>query len=414
MKLLILGAGNAQISAIKTAKQMGHMVIISDYLDNPSGKKFADYHEQVSTFNIKENIKVAKNHNIDGVMTIGTDQPVYTVSVLAEKLNLPYLINAKTAKAVTNKRVMKRIFKENKIPTCKFKLLKRDFEKKEIREIDFPAVLKPLDSQGQRGVFKINSLQQIYDLFPDVIKHSREDEILLEEYYDSKEITVSGWVDNKKLHILTVTDRVTYEDNLNIGICTAHIFPSRYLDQFQDKIIEISEKIVEKFKIENGPIYFQFLVGKEGIKVNEIACRIGGAYEAVFMPIITDIDLLKMVINSSLGEKINTEKLKKYNLLENNNWLSVQLFFARKGRIKNIENIDKIKKFKDVIEIKVNYKKGDVIPQIKNAKARAGYFIVKAKSKVELKDNIKKIYDYLSINNEKNENLIMRKAGESF
>ncbi len=412
MKLLVLGGGNAQLNAIKQIKNMGHKVIISDYLKSAPGIDLADHHELVSTFNVEENIKVGRKYNIDGIMTIGTDQPVLTAASVAEKLSLPTLINSDTAKAVTNKKIMKRKFKENNIPTVKYKLIKKNFSENEIAGITFPAVLKPLDSQGQRGVFKINSTDEIKQYFQNVIKYSRENEILLEQYYKSDEITVSGWIDEGKLHILTITDRITFEQSINIGICTAHIFPSKYLNRYYGKIRDISNKIIKTFNIKNGPIYFQMLVGNKGIKVNEIACRIGGAYEADFMPIITNIDILKMVINSSLGKKINKKPLKHYNILENDNWLSVQLFFAKEGKINKIRNIKIIREFTNVIDIKINYKEGDSIPKIKNATARAGYFIVKGKSKQKLKANIKKVYDNLEIVDYKNTNLIIRKAGE--
>mgnify|MGYP000220398046 FL=1 len=414
MRLLILGGGNAQLSAIKKAKKMGHTVIVSDYLKDAPGIELADHFELVSTFNIKENIKVGKKYNIDGVMTIGTDQPVLTAAAVAENLSLSTLINSDTAKAVTNKKVMKKLFKENSIPTVKYRLIDEKKSKNKIEDIDFPAVLKPLDSQGQRGVFKVNSIEEINYYFENVLKYSRENQILLEEYYNSDEITVSGWVDEGTLHILTITDRITYEQETNIGICTAHIFPSKYLNKYYKKIKSISNKIINSFKIRSGPIYFQMLIGNKGIKVNEIACRIGGAYEADFMPLITNVDILKMVINSSLGKKINKRALKKYNILKNINWLSVQLFFAEKGRIHKIKNVDLIRKFNEVVTIKINYKEGDSIPEIENATARAGYFIVRGKNKQELKDNIKKVYDNLEILNSKNKNLILRKAGEIF
>lgn len=413
MRLLILGGGNAQMSAIKKAKKMGHEVIISDYLEAAPGIKLADHHELVSTFNIAENIKVGKKYNIDGVITIGTDQPVYTAAAVAEELSIPTLIDKETAKAVTNKRVMKRKFVNNNIPTVNYQLIKKDYDLKQIQEINFPAVLKPLDSQGQRGVFKINSVDEIDENFSDVVKYSRESEILLEEYYDSNEITVSGWVDEGNLYILTITDRITYEQAINIGICTAHMFPSKYLNKYYSEIKKISEDIIKAFNINNGPIYFQMLVGKVGIKVNEIACRIGGAYEADFMPLITNVDILKMVIHSALGKNINKEGLKEYDLLENDNWLSVQLFFAKKGKIKDIRNIELIKTFHNVIAINVNYKSGEVIPEIENATARAGYFIVKGKSKRALRNKIKQVYDNLKIISVENENLILRKAGET-
>jgi phosphoribosylamine-glycine ligase len=261
-------------------------------------------------------------------------------------------------------------------------------------------------------VFKIKNPVEIKKYFSTVLKYSREEQILLEEYYESDEITVSGWVQDEELKILTITDRITYEQDLNIGICTAHIFPSRYLTKYYKQIKNISESIVQSFQIKDGPIYFQMLIGQKGIKVNEIACRIGGAYEADFMPLITGVDMLAMVINSALGREINTSPLKDYHILDNNNWLSVQLFFAQEGKISKIENLDKIKKLKEVIQIKLNFQENEIIPEIENATARAGYFIVKGRNKKELKENIKKVYDLLKIYDVKNQNLVLREAGE--
>src|SRR5690554_5223048 len=103
MKLLILGGGSGQLSAIKKAKDKGHEVIVSDYYEDAPGKFFAAYGETVSTFDIEGNIKVGEKYNIDGVMTVGTDQPVYTAAKVAESLALPFFISLQTAKAVTNK-----------------------------------------------------------------------------------------------------------------------------------------------------------------------------------------------------------------------------------------------------------------------------------------------------------------------
>jgi len=412
MKLLVLGGGRAQLSAIKKTKELGHQVIVSDYLKDAPGRALADHAELVSTFDIKDNVRVGRKYDIDGVMTIGTDQPVYTAAAVADELNLNTLIDEKTAKAVTNKKVMKNIFKKNKIPTAKFKIIDKNFKQKNLKEINFPAVIKPLDSQGQRGVFKINSTEEVSRYFKDVLKFSREDEILIEEYYESNEITISGWVEQGKTNILTITDRITYEQARHIGICTAHIFPSRYLNDYFHEIENISKEIVRFFNIKNGPIYFQFLVGEEGIKVNEIACRIGGAYEADFIPLITGVNILEMAIKAAIGQTIDFKQLNNYNILKNDNWLSVQLFFANQGIIQSIGNIDEIKKMDDLIKIELNYRVGDTISKIQNATARAGYFIVKGASRQQLKENIKEVYDNLLIKNGKGENLVLRQAGE--
>ncbi|KOA18971.1 D-alanine--D-alanine ligase [Clostridium homopropionicum DSM 5847] len=422
MKLLILGGGHCQLNAILKAKNQGHSLIISDYYEDAPGKSFCDYKELISTFDVDGNIEIGKKYSIDGILTLGTDQPVYTASKVQEALNLPFLIDAKTAKAVTNKKIMKTIFKDTFIPTTKFTFIKRDFEDKDIANLKFPVVIKPLDSQGQRGIYKLNSIKEVRNNIDKTLSYSRENEILIEEYYENDEITVSGWVEENKVYVLTVTDRVTYNNYPLIGICTAHNFPSKHLFSNCNEIMDITCKLVQSFNIHNGPIYFQMLVGKEGIKVNEIACRIGGAYEDIFIPYLTGIDILDMLIKSSLGITLDLSNIKKYNILDNNRKLSVQLLFAKPGKIKAIELFGE-ETFGDspeisslftltnplpgVKKIQLNIKKNDEIGEIINATQRIGYMIVEGSSNKELKKNLYSAFDNFKIIDSLENNLLI-------
>ena len=408
MKLLILGGGNCQLNAILRAKEKGHTVIVSDYYEDAPGKSFCDYGELASTFSIKDNISIAQKYDIDGIITLGTDQPVYTAAKVAKVRNLPSFLDLDTAKAVTNKKIMKNIFKLNSIPTVKFAFLKKDFDNKELEHISFPVVIKPIDSQGQRGVYKLNSIEQIREYFDDVLSYSREDEALVEEYYENDEITVSGWVENDNTHVLTVTDRVTYNNYPSIGVCTAHDFPSKHFGSYGKEIIEITNNIVKNFKIHNGPIYFQMLIGNEGIKVNEIACRIGGAYEDEFIPHLTGIDILDMLIDFSLGRSIDYTKLRKYEVINNNKKLSVQLLFTKPGRVKAIGDLSKVKKLPGVIQAKINFKPNDEVKEITNATQRVGYMIIEGNNLETLNNNIDEAFKNIAIYDKNNDNMIIK------
>lgn len=54
------------------------------------------------------------------------------------------------------------------------------------------------------------------------------------------------------------------------------------MDRYAE-IESISRRTAAAFGIANGPFYLQLLVGKDGIQVNELASRIGGAFEDVFI-----------------------------------------------------------------------------------------------------------------------------------
>lgn len=414
MRLLILGGGSAQLSLIKKAKKMGHQVVVSDYYPDAPGKKLADFSSSASTFDFEASLETAEKYRVKGVLTTGTDQPVYTAARVADSLNLKHYLSVETARAVTNKRVMKNKFMRAAIPTVKYRILDPDFADKELKDFKKPFVVKPLDSQGQRGVFKLDSISQIREKFNEVLSFSREDKILVEEYYNSDEITVSGWVFEGKAEILTVTDRLRFESNIHIGICSSHLFPSQYLREYFSKIQDLTQKIVSEFGIKNGPLYFQFLIGKQGLKVNEIACRIGGAYEGEFMPALTGVDILKMMVELAADKTVDKSRLGDYLIQENNKYLSSQLFFAGSGKIKKITDLTEILKIDGVLDAGLNYQVEDVIPGIENATARAGYFIVLAADKNQLKQRVKAVYDKLKIIDQKGENLVQREIGENF
>lgn len=374
-KILMLGGSNCQKNAIIQGKALGHEMIIVDYSKNPLACESSDKHIMVSTFDETGCMKAAEEYKVDGIMTTGTDQPVLTAAIVAEALNLPTLLSPSQAKAVTNKKIMKQIFKEHNIPTVKYQLLAEDASIEDIKDLSAPYVLKPLDSQGQRGVYKLESKKLVLENIPKTLSYSREKEALLEEYYSSDEITVSGWVQDSKLHILTVTDRLLRSDPVHIGICVSHRFPSVHMDEYE-KIKKISEDIVVAFGLSNGPLYIQMLVGDQGIMVNEIAARVGGAFEDVIIPKISGFNILEAVIQSCLGLHVDTTVLNGFDCSQSKVSASVQLMFAKTGIISYITPLEELYNLDHVLDAGYNYTLGDRINNIENATARFGHCVL--------------------------------------
>lgn len=374
-KILMLGGSNCQKNALIQGKTMGYEMIIADYSENPLAREYADRHVMVSTFDEKGCMQAAANYKVDGIMTTGTDQPVLTAAIVADALNLPTLISPAQAKAVTNKKIMKQIFKDNNIPTVKYQFLAADAGIDDINGFSAPYVLKPLDSQGQRGVYKLESRKLVLENLENTLSFSRENEVLLEEYYLSDEITVSGWIQDSRLHILTVTDRLLRSDPVHIGICVSHSFPSVHMDKYEE-IKTISENIVSAFGLSDGPLYIQMLAGDQGLMVNEIAARIGGAFEDVIIPKISGFNILEAVIKSSLGLPVDTTVLKEFDCSTSKISASVQLMFVKAGVISYMTPLEQLYGNDHVLDAGYNYKLGDSINNIENATARFGHCVL--------------------------------------
>lgn len=204
-----------------------------------------------------------------------------------------------------------------------------------------------------------------------------------------------------------MVDRVTIKQAHHIGICLCHNYPSVHLDKYSADIASITSDIVLAFGMQNGPIYFQYLVGNDGIKVNEVAMRVGGAYEGITIPIIADMDILKMTLDILKTGTVDEPKLSTFDYLSNTTFVSTQLFFCKPGKIIGITPLDKIRALSYVKAVHMMFKVGQEIPKIENATARAGYFVVTGTSFKNMIDNVNKVFKCFKIWNKNGENLMI-------
>ena len=254
-------------------------------------------------------LAAARQHRVDGVFTLGTDQPVLTAAAVSQALGLACPITPRTALAVTNKRVMKGVFRAAGIPTVRWKLVSAATGPEELRGLR-PLVIKPLDSQGQRGIFKVQSAGGALEKLPETLRWSRGEGgagggILPQRRGDRFRLGGTGArhpADGDRPAAVTMT-------RCTSGGCTGHRFPSVHMDRAAE-LDGLCQRICTAFGIEAGPLYVQVLVGAGGILVNEVACRVGGAFEDVTIPYLTGFDILGAVIDQCLGRPVDTAPLR--------------------------------------------------------------------------------------------------------
>ena len=413
IRLLVLGAGRNQINTIRKAKAKGHTVVVSDYLPDSPGKAWADYAEMTSTFDIEGNIAVARKYQVDGVMTVGTDQPVLTAATVAETLGLPHLIDTVTALMATNKKYMKAALKRYDIPSSDYLLIERSqLESGEVlqklEQISFPVVVKPIDSQGQRGVFKIDHLdQEILGYMRETFRHTRAEEIIVEQFCPGDEITISAWVHDYHPYILIICERPLLNVEPHLGIMTAHQFPSAYTQSHYQELQDLLSRTVQALNIPSGPIYVQVIMSPQGAKLVEIACRIGGGHEEELIPLVTSIDPVDMLIDCSLGKSIDMDKLYQYNLLDNPHHAETRFIMAYPGPVAKWDGLDKIRQMPGIVNAQFYCPDLTFIKEIEDSgTSRWGYIIAIGRDRQELTARMQAAYSAVRILDPEGRNLL--------
>lgn len=387
-RLMVLGGGSSQLRAISTARRLGCTVICVDRDPACPGRELADEFVEVSTFDREGVLRETRRLAADALYAIGSDQPILTAAWVSEQIGLPYPLSASTATAVTNKRVMKARLTESGIATARWCILSEDplaWERQGLGDLTPPWVAKPVDSQGQRGVARIETVRELREHLPTVLSFSGERVMLVEEFYPSTEITVSGWVREGQVEIWTITDRVTIQSASSLGVCSAHRYPSMHSPERDEEITAITESVVAAFGLNNAPIYFQMLVGDRGVLVNEIASRLGGAYEDQSIPLVTGIDILELSLGAALtalGGAYRAPPKSDVNPHQRGDdgpparAFSVPLIFANPGVVARYEGFDEMCALPGVAECRPLLPVGTEILPMRNSTQRIAYAVL--------------------------------------
>jgi biotin carboxylase len=180
--VLFVGAGRHQRRAILRAKELGLRVAAVDRNPDAPGLAEADIAKVVDFSDVAAVLKATARLKLDGVLTVSADRAVPVVAAVAEARELPG-IGSETAHLMTHKVAMRRRLAEAGVPQPRFAAVRTLSETRRAGdEVGFPAVLKPADSGGQRGVFRVDSLDDVDRHLHEALGASPTGEAILEEF----------------------------------------------------------------------------------------------------------------------------------------------------------------------------------------------------------------------------------------
>ena len=239
----MLGAGRHQLPLIRRAEERGIEVVVADYLPDSPGKAYASHPTMADAFDVEAVLDVAASYKVDGIITTGTDQPVVTMAEVARRLALPEIVTPRTARIATDKRVMKAVLGAAGVPTARHVVVRRaDATVEGLDRLQLPLVVKPVDSQGQRGTRRVERRDDVPAALDAALAVSRRGEAVVEEFLKGREITASVWVTDGVVHPLMITDRVTYNPPPAIGIAVQHVYPSVHARDVHDELRTLLER----------------------------------------------------------------------------------------------------------------------------------------------------------------------------
>jgi biotin carboxylase len=382
--VLFVGAGRHQRRAIAHAKSMGLRVAAVDRNADAPGLQEADLAKVVDFADVDAVLKATARLKLDGVLTVSADRAVPVVAAVAEARRLPG-IGVQTAHLMTHKVAMRRRLAEAGVPQPRFAAIRSLSERhRAAHEVGFPAVLKPADSGGQRGVFRVESLDDVEAHLHEALIASPTGEAILEEFVDGIEMNGIVVARDGEAIPLTLSDRLR-PPGIGFGVGWIHVYPAT---AFGDQL-ELSERVathtVHALGLRTGIAFPQLIAARDGrVVVVECAARIPGGQMADLVRFAVGVDLVEVQVRMALGEELPDELVRpRFSQPLAIRFLTASPGPLPTGRVKRIGPLDKVLAFPGVVQAEVYLQVGETIRPVRLDGDRRGYVIATADTNLE-------------------------------
>jgi biotin carboxylase len=385
--VLFVGAGRHQRRAILQAKEMGLRVAAVDRNPDAPGLKEADIAKVVDFANVEAVLKETARLKLDGVLTVSADRAVPVVAAVAEARGLPG-IGVETAHLLTHKVAMRRRLADAGVPQPRFAAIRTFSERRRAAdEVGFPAVLKPADSGGQRGLFRVESVDDIDAHLHEALSASPTGEAILEQYIEGTEMNGIVIARQNDAIPLTLSDRLR-PPGVGFGVGWIHVYPATTFGAQLEESERVAVHTVSALGLKNAIAFPQLIASPDGrVQVVECAARIPGGQMADLVRFAVGVDLVDVQLRMALGEELPDELVHA----QFKQPLAIRFFTAAPGplptgRVKRIGPLDKVLAFPGVVQADVYLQLGETIRPVRLDGDRRGYVIATADTNLEALD----------------------------
>ena len=336
MKALVLAGGFPQIALIEELHSRGIYVVLADWNEEPVAKKFADKYYRESTLNVDAIKKIALDEKVDLIITVCTDQALLTVAKVSEELGLPCYIDYKTALNVTNKQYMKTVFAENNICTSRHIIL-GEYDAAALSGLQYPLIVKPVDCNSSKGVRRCENETELKEYLNDAIQFSRTKTAIVEEFVEGDELTVDVYVENGVANVLSISNSIKVKEKDKFVIFRT-INPAAVSEEIVEQVRFTAQQIASAFNLTDTPMLIQMLTDGKKAYVIEFSARTGGGVKYILIKHSCGFDVIKSVVDLTLGLKPHYEKSASAS-----KYLVNDFIYCKSGVFDHLEGFDELK-----------------------------------------------------------------------
>lgn len=299
-RVLLVGSSFSAAPIFFALKKQGFHVSVCGNDETDPCHQYADASYFIDYSNSDALVSLIEQEQFDFIVPSCNDY-AYMASVLAaERLGYPGFDAYEVAVTLYNKRLFRTFAQQHQLPTPKFLQINANQINQSLA-LDFPLLVKPVDSFSGRGVTKVNSINELNEAIALALQSSRSEEFVVEEFVDGELHSHSAFIQDGKI----ITEFFADE------FCT--VYPYQVNSSNHPSLLEASVKqavtlaiqqLVSLLKLTDGLLHTQFIVNQNQFWIIECMRRCPGDLYGKMITLSTGIDYINLYTKPFINQEL--------------------------------------------------------------------------------------------------------------
>ncbi|MFC1747406.1 ATP-grasp domain-containing protein [Pseudomonadota bacterium] len=373
-KVLFVGAGPAQMPAIKHASELGYQPYSIDADPDAVGFQYSLAYEVGDIRDDQFIVTCAKQFDVDAIVCVATDVPVVAVARACTELGL-HAIPVAAAEVSINKLKQRECLKAaglNVPAFLPFSTVKEAWSC--VDEIGFPVVIKPTDSAGSRGVRFVDGSDDVGEAAEGALEASRSCVGIVEGFVAGAEISVEGFVAGGEFYSICMSEKTRTQPPYLLDMDVK--FPAQFSNVDQEDVLTVARDAVIACGFDSCPVHMEILVSSRGLFVVELAAR--GAGFRVFtniLPYVTSVDTVDVQLKLALGREVSI------NVAQPLKGAVISFVSPIPGELMSVSGVEQARAIPGVQEAEIYLKPGKKMGGLRCGADRIGHVITFGESR---------------------------------
>lgn len=374
-KLLLLGGSHYLLPVIEEAHRLGIHVITCDYLPDNAAHRYSDEYHNVSIIDKDVVLALARELQIDGISSFACDPGVVTAAYVAEKLNLPFAGSYESVSILQDKGRFRAFLSDNGFNapwSGSYKSV--DEALADSARFTYPAIVKPVDSAGSKGVRRIDSSDELKSAAEHALSFSHGGRFIVEQFLekqgassDSDSFSIDG-----KLVFTSFDDQLFDERAENPYTPAAYCWPSSMPQWTQDELKGELQRLIDLLGLKTALYNIESRLCTDGkTYIMEMSPRGGGNRLSEVLHMATGVNLIRGIVMASVGLEPDCVCDKPYDGL----WAEIILHSDENGRFKELWIDPECENF--IVERDLWVTPGDEVERFSGANKAVGTLVVR-------------------------------------